>query len=271
MKFTIIGSTGFIGSNLTNYLKKQKYDCYTPDIRLDDISKKSLGHVIYTIGTPDFKNYPFDSIETHVCILNRLLQNNNFDSFLYLSGTRLYQRNQSTSEDDSIIVNPTDFNDLYNISKSLGDCLCISMNNPNIRVARLSNVSGNNFNSNLFLPSIVRDAVLKKKIKLFSNLESEKDYIHIDDVVKLLPKISIHGQSNIYNIASGKNTKSKEIVAKISKITKCTVDVESNSPICLFPQISTSRIKKEFNFKPMSVLEKIEDMVDDFKQNFVLK
>ncbi len=265
MKFTVFGSKGFIGSNLVTYLENNGHECFTPDIRVDDVSSQSLGHVIYTIGVPDFKNRIFDSIEAHVCLLQNLLKNNNFDSFLYLSGTRLYQHNQSTKETDPIIVHPFEINDLYNISKALGDCLCLSINNPKIRTVRLSNVSGNNFNSTLFLPSIIRDSILKKKIVLNSSLKSEKDYIHIDDVVKLLSQISLRGHSRIYNIASGKNTTNKEIISKLSEITQCKVKVMDNAPLYSFPTISIEQITTEFDFKPTSVVDTIEDMITNFR------
>ena len=50
MKFTILGSTGFIGSSLINYLKSQGIECDTLDLRTQKIDEKSLGHVIYAIG-----------------------------------------------------------------------------------------------------------------------------------------------------------------------------------------------------------------------------
>ena len=47
MKFTVFGANGFIGSHLVDHLKKNHFECSTPDIRSDDISNKSLGHIIY--------------------------------------------------------------------------------------------------------------------------------------------------------------------------------------------------------------------------------
>ena len=69
----------------------------------------------------------------------------------------------------------------------MGESLCMSINNKNIRSIRLSNVSGDNFNSSFFLPSIIRDAVTKNKISIHTTLNSKKDYIHINDVLKIIP------------------------------------------------------------------------------------
>ena len=91
MKFTIFGSRGFIGSNLLQKLKHSNVECYTPDIHNNEILKENLGHVIYAIGlTADFRERQFDTVEAHVCLLHDLLKNATFDSFLYLSSTRVY-------------------------------------------------------------------------------------------------------------------------------------------------------------------------------------
>ena len=83
MKFTILGSTGFIGSSITNYLKSQAIECDTLDLRTDKINEKSLGHVLYAIGVGDFIKRPFDAVTAHVCELQKILTKCKFDSFLY--------------------------------------------------------------------------------------------------------------------------------------------------------------------------------------------
>lgn len=265
MKFTILGAKGFVGSNIVNHLLKNGIDCFTPEIREVDISNEYLGHVIYAIGIPNFKQRPFDAVEAHVCTLKNILLNTKFDSFLYLSGTRVYLHTSSTNEDAPITVNPTSLEDLYNISKVMGESLCLSINNPAIRIARLSNVTGNNFTSSLFLPSIIRDAIDKKKIIVHTKLESKKDYIHIDDVVKMVQEITLNGKHRIYNIASGKNTRSKEIVDEISRVTGCSVEEYPNSLEYSFPKISIERLVNEFQFSPSSIIEKLENIIISYK------
>jgi nucleoside-diphosphate-sugar epimerase len=134
----------------------------------------------------------------------------------------------------------------------------------NIKVVRLSNVCGNNFHSHLFLPSIIRSAVDEGKISIRSSLQSQKDYIHIDDVVKILQKISLAGKFSTYNIAYGKNLKTAEIIDKIKQITNCKVNILPDAPEYSFPQISIERLKSEFNFSPISVLDKIEEMINEY-------
>lgn len=267
MKFTIFGSRGFIGSNLLQKLKHSNVEYYTPDIHDDKILKENLGHVIYAIGlTADFRERQFDTVETHVCLLHDLLKNATFDSFLYLSSTRVYSN--LTDECTSLKVNPTKPDDLYNISKIMGESLCMASDKPNIRIVRLSNVIGNNFTSNDFLSSIIRDAIEKKIIKLNISLLSEKDYVDINDVVEIIPKIVIGGKNKIYNLASGSNTKTKDIVNEIIRLTDCNVDINKDAKEYSFPIISINRLKNEFNYHPVNVLGKLETIIRSFENEY---
>ena len=74
MKFTILGSSGFIGSALSSHLKSQQIECVDLDLRTEEISDKSLGHVIYAIGEPNFKEKPIQSVDAHVLKLEKFLE-----------------------------------------------------------------------------------------------------------------------------------------------------------------------------------------------------
>jgi len=265
MKFTVFGSTGYLGSSLVKKFKSDNIECTTPDIRKDKIVDENLGHVIYAIGVPNFKQNPSKAIDAHVILLNKLLNEAKFDSFLYLSSTRVYYNATSTDEDSSLVVNPTNENNLYNISKIMGEAICNSSKKQNVRIVRLSNVTGKNINSNLFLPSIIQDAINLKKIILQTKLDSKKDYVYIDDVLDILPKISLQGKNIIYNVGSGKNISNEEIGKKLQEITGCEIEVEKNAIKYTFPTISINRIKEEFGFEPTSILENFEKIVSEYK------
>ncbi len=262
MKFSVFGSNGFIGSSMVDFLKKQKIDYEELDPNDQQIFEKELGHVVYCIGiTSDFRERPFDTVEAHVCLLHKILKNCKFDSFLYLSSTRVYSNSSSTKEDTQLSVNPNKFEEIYNISKIMGESICLASINPNVRIVRLSNVIGNNRNTNDFLSSLIYDAVNNNKIILHTTSESEKDYVHIDDVVKILPKISLKGKQKIYNIAGGKNTKVKEIINQLIKMTDCEVVFTSDAKKNSFSEIDIKRIQEEFSFKPTFVLEELGKII----------
>ena len=267
MKFTILGSKGFIGSNLVKYLEEEQFDVQALDIDDKKLFSEKLGHVIYAIGvTSDFRTNSFNTIEAHVCILNKLLKNINFDSFLYLSSARIYYGNKSSFEETEIKVNPTNPDNLYNISKIMGESICLSSNKTNVKIARLSNVIGEDFSSNNFVFSLIKDAINKNKIKLETSLESEKDYVSIKDVVRILLEISINGKYKLYNVASGKNIKSQQLLEKIKSITNCSIEISPNAPEYSFPVILIDKIKKEFNFKPTNIIDKIDEIIESYRK-----
>jgi len=269
MKFTVFGSKGFIGSAFCNYLKSQNIEYSTPDIKNKKIPTENLGHVIYAVGVLDSKQYPIKTVDSHVFLLNKLLNETDFDSFLYISSTRIYYNASSTDENSLLLVNPSNFDNVYNISKIMGEVICNISKKQNVRIIRLSNVVGNNFYSNLSLPSMIRDAIKFKKIILQTSLDSEKDFVHIDDVVDIIQKIAVYGKNTVYNVANGKNLTNEKIVEKIQEITKCELEIIKNATTYSFLPISIKRIQKEFNFKSKPVLNKFEKIIHAY-QNKIL-
>jgi len=267
MKFTVLGSSGFVGSNLIDYLSCSGINCYAPMRDDTAIFKNNLGHVVYCIGlTADFREKPFETVNAHVCYLAHILKNIKFDSFLYLSSTRIYRGTDSTNEDALIKTDPSNPDALYNISKLMGESLCLSSKLPNMRVARISNIFGNDFSSSNFLTSILREAIIDNKIISKTTLSSQKDYISIHDVVKLLPLISQKGEYKVYNVASGINVSNHELMNKISMATGCKVEVVPRADLVNYPQISIKRISAEFNFQALSILDSIDDLIIVYKK-----
>ena len=212
MKFTILGASGFIGENLVSYLEERNQECYIPKRDQVFYPDENLGHVIYCIGlTADFRTRHRDTVDAHVCKLLEVLNTTSFDSFLYLSSTRVYNHSKTSNEDTELKVNPNQLDDLYNISKLMGESICLSNQNEKIRVVRLSNVVGNDFRSDNFLFSLIREAINKNKITLQQPLNIYRDYININDVLEMLYNISTKGKDRIYNLASGKNVSNKKI------------------------------------------------------------
>jgi nucleoside-diphosphate-sugar epimerase len=263
---TIFGASGFIGSHLVAELERRQIQ--HSSIRRDDkVPRQHLGEVIYCIGvTADFRSKPFETVEAHVCKLGEVLQSCEFTSFTYLSSTRVYANNSATaSEEDPLVVMPAKAADLYNISKAMGESLTLNCGKTT-RVVRLSNVYGDDFNSDNFLPTLIKDAVTTRKLVFQTAPESSKDFISINDAVGTLIEISTRGRERVYNLAAGENVTNRELAQSFSKTLGCTIEFAANAPRVSFPPISINRLKTEFAFKPRRLLDDLEQLIASYQK-----
>lgn len=266
MRFTVLGGSGFIGSHLVAALSSQGVPCDTPS-RREELLGRPLGRLIYSVGlTADFRARPFDTVEAHVCYLARLLRAADFESFLYLSTTRVYAGADSTDEEADLQVNPTRPDDLYNLSKLMGESLCMGCRRPGVRIARLSNVFGRDPQGGNFLSSVIREAVGRGRVTLRTALESTKDYVGVEDVVSVLPRIATSGRERVYNIAAGANTTHVELAATIGRLTGCDFMIEPGAETVSFPLILIDRVRNEFGFSPSPVLDSLGDLVGEYER-----
>lgn len=263
---TVLGATGFVGSELIKKLEKKGYkNLYIPK-RDEDLSGKNLGKVIYCIGlTADFRYRLQDTVEAHVSKLLDILKNCSFEYFIYLSSTRVYQRSIETTENTLIRTDSQNTSDLYNISKIMGESLLLNTV-KNSCVFRLSNVYGNDFKSENFLTSLIKEALETNQIILNTSLDSEKDYISIDSVTETIINFLEVKYTGLYNLASGKNKTNKEIVDKIKELTNCNIIVSNNAISIKFPEINIDKLLKTNVYKTEDLLENISHIINSFKE-----
>jgi len=255
MRFTVFGSSGFIGRALASHLIEMGHDLFLPEKGSRTFQKKSLGHVIYCVGlTSDFRTRPFDTIDAHIFAASEVLRFGEFESFLYLSSTRVYQNATSTDELAQIPVNPSVSGELYNLSKLAGETLTLNSGGPNTRVARLSNVIGPkaSIQTNSFVGLIAKDAAAGRVI-MQTSPETCKDYVWIGDVVSILTQIASRGRDRIYNVASGRSIRHIEWTNALKISTGCEVVYQKNAPNLSFSPIEIGRIRNEFAYVPHDV------------------
>ena len=266
MLYTILGSSGFIGSHLIAYLRESQAELFTPPRGDDSLFDRELGHVIYCAGlTADFRTRPFDTVEAHTCHLLDVLRRAKYESLVYLSSTRVYRGAEETREGVDLRVNSQDASDLYYLSKLMGESLCFSVRDKT-RVVRLSNVYGDDWGSSNFVTDLIRAAIDEKRIVLRSALESCKDYIGVGEVVRLLAAIPRGGQSRLYNIASGFNVANRQIVECIQAESGCALELQPGAPVISFPPIDITRIREEFGFVAASVVGAVPELIQSYKR-----
>ncbi|WP_272678181.1 SDR family oxidoreductase [Providencia sp. PROV137] len=268
--YTIFGGRGFIGSEFVRQLTKLGHDIYIPERNDANIYKKGLGTVIYAAGYGDCENNAVNVLEANTVLLNRILNNSQFQKIVYISSTRVYMGGNSTSEESNLIINFKDKRKLFNLTKLTSEEMCIKSGKECL-IIRPSNVYGLALNSPLFLPSIIRDAINDQVVNMYVTPHYSKDYVHVGDVVSSTISLINKSQNGIFNIASGKNTNADSIANLLINKTGCKVNWLVENDIDFFSPIDISKIKSITDFYPSSVLDDINSMVQKFKISMAKK
>ena len=265
--FTVLGASGFIGSNLSKHLKKQGFSCSAP-LRNDvSIYTKPLGHVVYAIGlTADFRTRPLDTVEAHVCVLRKLLAEAEFESLTYLSSTRFYRYAQSASEQTSFSMNPIRLDSIYDLSKLMGESMCLHSGRKNIKIARLSNVIGIRNDCDIFIDQVLNDIVNKGSVQFKDSIKSSKDYISIEDICTILTQLSLSSETGCFNVASGENTSNLRILNFLKRKFSFEFLGSASDGHTDLPPIDISRTQKIFGFIPMPFEQFFPSYLEDFKK-----
>ena len=262
MKFTVFGARGFIGARMAEYLAARGHEVLAPSRSAAEVSGAELGHVVYAIGlTGDFRTRPFDTIDAHVSALARLMRDARYESWLYLSSTRLYGADAGRGpcrEADAIRVTPGP-DSLYDASKLLGEALCLTQ--PRARAVRLSNVYGEGLGAQTFLGAILDELRRTGEATLREAPGSAKDYVSLEAICPLLEAIATRGAQRLYNVASGRSVTHAEIAARITRATGCPVSFAEGAPQRSFPPIDVSRAAAEFSFSAPSLLDDLESLL----------
>lgn len=265
--FTILGANGFIGRHLVEYLRGEGHECHTPEKGDETIFHTPLGDVIYAIGlTADFRSRPLETVEAHVCVLRRLMAEGDFESLTYLSSTRVYAASDTTSETATLLVNPLEGGDLYNLSKLMGESLCLHGGRSNTKVIRLSNIVGLREDADSFIDQLLEEGYTARSIELKCGLDSKKDYLYIDDAVSLIGAIAVSSKCGIYNVASGEGVANAQIIHFLETKMGFQSSVSADAPVRDFVQIDITKIREEFGFNPRKFSEYFPYFLDLVRQ-----
>lgn len=282
IKFTILGASGFIGSELKHYLynkyakkiNQNLVEIYTPTrqeiqellFTNNNNNKQNLGIVFYCIGmTADYIKFPFDTINAHVVLLSNLLQKYDFQHLFYCSSMRLYDslnslnnlnNNENTifHENSKFIFDTQNSRHLYDLSKALGENLCLTIFPQKTTIIRLACVYSEKTNSPGFLSELLTEINKKNNINNINNninLNSSpnfgRNYIHLNDVifglVFLAENIQKYNQNiQIFNFATEKNTYNFEI-ANALKEFNININFALSNPANFLPLCSINNYK----------------------------
>jgi nucleoside-diphosphate-sugar epimerase len=246
--YTVLGASGFVGSHLTYSLKKRGANVFAP-VRGDEyLFNRKLGCVIYCIGlTNDYANSPANTVEAHSALLARLLEYGNLDRLVYLSSTRLYDEAHTTIETQPLLLSSDKPRHLFDLSKALGENICLTASQGRATVARLSNVYSQAPNSPGFFSELIAQLALNKHLVLESSPYFSRDYVHIDDVIRSILALANNNNQEIINVASGVISTNREIANLLERhgwnVSFAHENRSAKVPLCDITQLQSIGIQ----------------------------
>jgi nucleoside-diphosphate-sugar epimerase len=121
-------------------------------------------------------------------------------------------------------------NNPYAHSKYLAEDLCkfySNFYNVKVVIARPFNIYGKGQNEEFLIPSIIRQALNTKVIKV-RDLHPKRDYIYLDDLIDgLIKTLNTSNHLSVYNFGFGSSISVENIINTVQKIIKSNKRVES--------------------------------------------
>ncbi len=128
-------------------------------------------------------------------------------------------------------------------------------NKINFDICRVFNLYGVNDNFSI-ISKLVKCKKKKNKIKIFNNGESVRDFIHVDDIVFIYKKLlKLRGESNIFDIGTGKGVKIKNIISNLNLSNKKINFVKTKNFEIDNSIANNNFLKKKIRFKKFKNLE----------------
>lgn len=272
MKILITGIDGFIGKHLSKTLRDRGHKVFGSGNVLD---KNKLGRqisqadiVIHLAGKTTHKDLSENkskALETNIDGTKNVLDafiKSKAKKFIYPSSGKVYGRIESLPIREKHPTNPLN---ILGKSKLIAERLInfYSDRNKEFIIFRIFQVYGRAQKEHFLIPTILKQLRSNKKEIILGDVESKRDYIHIDDVVsafvKAVERKNIKGIF-VYNISTGLGYSAKEIVYKISEIIGRDIKIKVDRNL-LRPDESkieygsSALAKKELGWKPQIRLE----------------
>ncbi len=254
MKIILTGAAGGIGSTLGSHLFKSGHDLtlidnlrngYLSNLLCDksffgDFINKSITdpsiendlngyydcliHLAAVTALPDCQLNTFDAYDINVtgtALMLEIARKMNIPKVIFASTSAVYENNKEEIFKEDLDVNP---NLNYSLSKYMAEKICNSYRSiydMNITILRFFNVFGPRQDIHRKNPPLLNYLVREVKNNRIPVLHSDgsqsRDYVHVDDVVKLIELCLAKEANDTYNVCTGQLISVKDIEGFVSK------------------------------------------------------
>ncbi len=297
----ITGISGLIGSNLASQLslkgekiigtgrknlnfKDKNIKYYSVDLNNNNELEKvfinnDISSIVHLASPTDhfsFSEKKEETLKTNIKAIQNIVNLSakyKVKKIIYTSSGKVYAETKDNDISESNDINPT--NNLGEIKKISEDTLRTLTENLDITViiTRIFNVYGPDQKKTFVIPYILSQ--INNDEILLGNLNDERDYIYVDDVVSaiyLLIKKEFPEKFIIFNIGSSKSSTVNDIIKIIEKKIKKNLVIKTEKSRMRFDEKSKekSNISKMMNlgWKPKFSLENgLKHCLKNFKNN----
>ena len=265
MKILVTGSSGNLGEHI---LKNSSFE-FIPFGRkeyldLENSIPSTLDYIIHCAYDlkSSIEEDPDKIIESNILSTMKLLKaakSKKIKKFIFLSSGSVY--GQSSDSSESSTTNPLTIN---GITKKLNEKIirtyCLKNNIPFL-ILRVFNSFGGNDQFSV-ISKMIKCFQENKEFTLYNEGIAERDYIHINDIAKIVCFfISNDSEEDTINIGTGKTTKIIEILNKIeSKNCKIKVKRETLENEVEYSRANISRLRKYYKGDFIDILDFIDDL-----------
>ena len=256
-KILVLGSSGFIGSEL----KKSKFfssaNIVYSDIKINDSNTRYIDILDYEMLFKEVNKFdiiinltgqisdPIDNClkintEGIFNIVEAIKSSKRKIRLIHLSSVAVYGNFKGPDEESFLIPDTS-----YGLCKYFAENLIKEYLN-NYTILRLSNLYGENCQKGII--NYLKESFLNsKKIYLNTDISLKRDFIHIEDLIEVIIFFLEKSNHNVYNVGSGNSYSIHELIDNIQKYNK-------RKPIYQFIKgetynqieyLNISRLKKE--------------------------
>ncbi len=227
-KIAITGGRGTLGSYFYNKYKK-KYNIIRYPYRLENfklmnlwLKNNSFDYFIHfaAVITKNNKNYKNINLINTKCSIELLknlfrIKNSKLKYFLYISTAHVYGFSKKKFTEKSIRKPNT----RYGKTKKIVEDFILSNKNKDlfkVGVARIFNYTFKNQKIGHFIPDLYEKIRLNK---IIPNINTHRDFIHIDDIARAL-ELMLRKKANYpINVCSGKKVNLIKLAKKLNNLT----------------------------------------------------
>lgn len=257
MKYKIIGLTGYkgvLGKEIIKQFKNVKIISYKNDIRDTQQIKKWLSkynfdaiiHLAAIVSTSEVLNdkkkakiVNYDSTKNLINEIIDLKKKNIW--FFYASTSHVYNFTAKKIK-ESQVCKPINY---YGYTKYLAEKYLISKKDMNICIGRIFSFSSKKQKENFFIPSVIRKLKDKKsKIVEFDNVNHERDFLTIEDIVKAIKVLYNKRKKGVFNICSSKKVKLSDIITELNRYFRKKILIKSKNKNNLMLIGDNKKLKK---------------------------